>query len=790
MRLPELLSPAGSYDAAKAAVEAGCDAVYFGGGEFNARHSAENVGEADIPALIDFCHLRGVKTYITVNTVLYNDELPRALLFMEKCREWGADAFIIQDLGLASLARKRFPDVALHASTQLTTKTAADAAELKLLGFSRVILSREITLAEAAKIREETGIDIEVFIHGAMCVSFSGQCLMSGFIGKRSGNRGKCAQPCRKRYKLEAGGWGQSRAGNSAGADGYLISMKDLNSLDHLREYVDTGAAALKIEGRMKNAAYAYYVTKAYRERINQISEGKDFEETDAVRRARAVYARGGFTDGYREKHSSPGHICPETPGSTGAYVGKVLGYDVKRGVCRLAAETELVPGDGIEVFTKAEPHAGAYVNCSARPGDIAAVSIIGDISAGDRVYKSYDKRLMNDAKRLIGEDTRKLSVSAEILLKIGCPARLTLNYGDISVTKEGETFARAENAPVTEGAVRFRLSKTGATTFSIAFSRVDMDEGGFIAVSALNELRRGAADALAAAITQRAKRAPVPFAWHLCPPGKSERQLITAHVRSGAQLEAALSSGAVRVVYADASPKLINDFSKTRALCENGGVNLFVALPPENDAMVPEYLRLDADGFLAQSPGVLRLARKTGKAAAADYTLNVVNQAAYFAVSELAGTVCLSAEANVNAVIECAGPGTEVIAYGMLPLMTTRACPIGIHAADKGDGKHCRMMGAAPCFSLKDQMGVKFPIITRCGACEAQILNSRPVCMLSRLESLRGAGLIRLNFTIETPARVYDVCRAFGGDPEAEARITAALAEEGFTYGWFFSEG
>ncbi len=276
--LPELLAPCGSPQALRSAVKAGADAVYFGGSSFNARLNAHNFDEKELRDAVDFCHSRGVKAYVTFNTLVYDRELPDALRYAEQLYLAGVDALILADVGLSRLIHRFFPDFELHASTQLSGHNIAAAEALAGEGFSRMVCARELSRENITALVKQSPIEIEMFIHGAMCVCHSGQCLMSSVIGGRSGNRGLCAQPCRMKYD-----------------GGYPISLKDMSLATHVRELIDMGVSSLKIEGRMKSPDYVYGVVSTYRALLD---EGRDAEEEE-MKHLASLFSRGGFSDGY-----------------------------------------------------------------------------------------------------------------------------------------------------------------------------------------------------------------------------------------------------------------------------------------------------------------------------------------------------------------------------------------------------------------------------------------------------------------------------------------------------------
>ncbi|NLD47499.1 MAG: U32 family peptidase, partial [Clostridiaceae bacterium] len=323
---PELLAPCGDQDAFKAAVENGADAVYLGGRLFNARQFAANFDSEKLKEASDYAHVRAVNVYLAMNTLMSEGELGKALEFLQEAYLAGIDGVIVQDLGFAALVRKAFPDLPLHASTQMTIYNIEGVRTLEKIGFKRVVLARELSLEEIGSICTETGLEVEVFAHGALCTGYSGQCLMSSIIGGRSGNRGKCAQPCRLPYELE----GENPNRNSSINRGYYLSPKDLCTVGLLGEIAATGVKSLKIEGRMKSPEYVATVVRIYRKYLNRVFEkGKlsvkyAIDEQDLSDLLK-IFNRGGFSEGYFKGKTGKDMMSYEKPKNWGVYLGDVI---------------------------------------------------------------------------------------------------------------------------------------------------------------------------------------------------------------------------------------------------------------------------------------------------------------------------------------------------------------------------------------------------------------------------------------------------------------------------------
>ena len=337
----ELLSPVGDFECLKAAVQNGADAVYFGANLFSARAFAKNFDLEDLEKAINYAKLRGVKTNLTLNTLIKDDEFEDAVMLAKKAYEFGIDAIIVQDLGLATTLIKNFPNLPIHASTQMTIHNLDGALEAEKLGFKRAVLSRELPINEIEYICKNSNIEIEVFIHGALCISYSGQCLFSSMIGGRSGNRGKCAQPCRLPYEL--------LEDDNKIDSGYLLSTRDLCGLEFLPQLINCGVKCLKIEGRMKNPQYVATVTRIYRKYIDLVLNNKPYiiDENDKKDLLQA-FNRGGFSNGHLSNDPNKKLVFKEKQNNMGIYLGKIKKFNSNKGLITLTLNDNLEIGDSI----------------------------------------------------------------------------------------------------------------------------------------------------------------------------------------------------------------------------------------------------------------------------------------------------------------------------------------------------------------------------------------------------------------------------------------------------------
>ncbi len=829
----ELLSPAGSPESLRAAVNAGCDAVYLGGKSFSARSFAGNFSRDELRDALDYCHLRGVRVYVAVNTLYKENEIEPLYDFINEAYADGADAFIVADLGAARLIRERFPDVAIHASTQMTAHSAGDVRFLRGAGFDRVVLSRELSVAEIGGVMRENSqntdrrgglrpAELELFVHGALCVCYSGQCLMSGMIGGRSGNRGKCAQSCRMRYELI------NRADSETVKDGYLLSPRDLMALELLPGVVAEAERygvrlSLKIEGRMKSPEYVSIVTRAYRERLDSIAAADSgTPNPDTIKRVTQIFNRGGaFTDGYFKSYSSPEMMSTQTPKSTGVLAGTVLSYETKTGLCTIKAREDFVPGDGIEIWTQTEPHCGVGINKTIFATEKFIVNVKGDVHPGDLVYKSYDKALDDDAKRLLKEEGRQLTVSAALRARIGEPLRLTLMYDGlrnvaVSHTEEGAVVQTAQKTPVAHENLRSVIAQTGGTPFALEFTSFEADENIFVPLTEIKNLRRNALTEFERLIIDGLRREPSPSAQDA---KRSKRtagsaasrlsgrsKLITVQVKTFAQFEAALVPGVNRIYmeYGTRSGELFSEYQKR---CHDIGIELYAALPRiDRDLPVravtastsstrsvtaantdSQYVPdISADGILVRTFAQLRTFAGTDKPLVTDYSFNIYNNlSAAFLTGLGVETITLSPELSLNEINTVALPNSEVIIYGRLPLMTTAACPVGLYAADKKPSRFCSMKDTANfLYALRDRKDAIFPIETDCEICTAYILNSNPIFTLNKDNNILNARFAygRLVFTDETPEDINRLTRAHVAmlsDTDSDAAISDAMSSD-----------
>lgn len=481
--LPELLSPAGDMDALRAAVDSGADAVYLGAKAFGARASAMNFDDEALLRAVEYAHLYHARVYVTVNTLVKETEFAGVRDTLRDVSAAGADAVIVQDLGVAKLVREDFPELELHASTQMALSNAADAAFAGKMGFSRVVLARECTLEEIRNV-VRTGIETEVFAHGALCTAVSGRCLMSSMAGGRSGNRGRCAQPCR--LELE---WNGKKAA--------WLSLRDLCTVEHLPEFCAAGVTSLKLEGRLKSPEYVAVVTEVYRKALDDIKAGK-FDPADGrpMEKLRQIFNRGGFTRGHAF-HAEDAELCStKRVAHEGLPVGKVL--RVRGHLADVRLSRRLNNEDSLQI-RGAQDYDLRYSGPEVAAGEIATLRLRPDIhaEAGAEVAKLSDAVQLNQAR---DHSPKKIPITMKAVFALDRPMRLTLSDGFSTVTAEGDRVQNAANRAATADDVCRQLQKLGDTPFCMAEGvqpEIQLEDGLFLPVSALNALRRQAAEEL-----------------------------------------------------------------------------------------------------------------------------------------------------------------------------------------------------------------------------------------------------------------------------------------------------
>ena len=512
IEIPELLSPAGSMESLEAAVNAGADAVYLAGKQFGARHYAANFDDANLKKAVHYAHLRGVKVYVTVNTLIKDHELPDLAKYLLFLYETGVDAILVQDIGVAHIAKELVPDLNLHASTQMTIHNVEGVKWASKFGFKRVVLAREMKLAEIKEISKNIKseqIELEIFAHGALCYSYSGQCLLSSFIGGRSGNRGMCAQPCRKPYDLILGEKDEyGRPINTATVkikEKYLLSTRDLAIYEYLDRISGSSISSLKIEGRMRSPEYVAIVVSTYRKALDSIKKGRWKPRENEINDLKLAFNRD-FTGGYLLEKDESTVMSRDRPGNRGVYIGSVIDYKKKSKEAVIEIKNQIIPekGDGI-VFINPDQNKDKYGMAIHESPDVYKNKIKFNVQRplkhGTLVYITRRRSLLDKAQKIINGDqnsfNRQIKINLDILVENDGSILIKSRFNDPNGTlMELELLPdfkmqTAIKKPITEKVIENQFRKTGGTPFDIKDIDIHYPGGFFAPISELNKLRR-----------------------------------------------------------------------------------------------------------------------------------------------------------------------------------------------------------------------------------------------------------------------------------------------------------
>lgn len=683
----ELLSPVGSFEALRMAVFHGADAVYLGGKKFGARAFAQNFDEAEMKEAIFFCHLYGVKIYVTVNTMIYESEMLEVLSYVEFLYRNHVDAIIMADIGLMKVCHEKFPNLEIHASTQVHTHNLKQLTFLKKLGVKRVVLARELSLEEIKKFPND--MDIEVFIHGALCISYSGQCLFSSLLMNRSGNRGECAQICRLPFTLLKNGKEMETEGN------YLLSTKDLNTADRFADLMNSNITSFKIEGRMKSPAYVGFMTNFYRHLMDHYENGKEFlisskEEKDV----KSLFNRG-FTSGNLFSKKDQSLMNQITSNHQGSYLGEIESLDSKKIGIRL--HEDLHQEDGIR-FQK--ENQGMIVNflynqrglliSGAKKGDLVFVDNKLGILAKGHVMKTFDKHLETE---VLTCDEKKIPVWMQLVLKENF-IQLKISDGVSEIVVDSDLITKSKNCPLTKEVIQKQFGKLGSTPFYLREMNISMKNDLFMSVRDMNELRRVGIEKL---IQKRTYREEAVIQEEVIEHfSYDDKFLITASARNEEQIQTILSLG-ITEIYVD-------DYAMYQKYQENG-----VIYRTNRVNHFGKYHK--ATRILAGESGAL-LADPTEQYL--DYFFNVANHfTADFWVKQGVRRICLTPEMNEEE-LSCllshysSSNPFELIVYGRLEAMVMNHCLIRMN---EKLGDKCKACKYGDNYSLKDRNGKIYPI-------------------------------------------------------------------------------
>ena len=791
----ELLSPVGDFECLKAAVQNGANSVYLGASSFSARAKATNFNKTELKEAIRYAKLRNVSVHLALNTLIKNEEFQDAVKLAIEAYNMGVDAIIIQDFGLAKYLIKHYPQIPLHASTQMTIHNLDGVEKLKDLGYSRVVLARELNIDEIKHIRESVpNIELEVFVHGALCISYSGECLLSSMIGGRSGNRGLCAQPCRLPYKLVD-------KDDTLLDEGYLMSPKDTLGISYLPELIRMGINSFKIEGRMKTPYYVACVTRVYRKYIDYVEANLDKSDLELKRHINdmlnvkneetglsdleellQVFNRGNFGTGHLSPEPNRDLIFKEKPNNMGIFLGEVRNFNPNKGHISLKLEDTLSIGDRVQINNDSYTVSELMIdnkNYESKPkGTVVKIGRMkGDLREGQKVYRIESNALNKFLSPTFKEDKefKKIKLNAEIKVTKGSPVSLRIwsneGFYDGLEYRITTTIVPEEsiNKPLTKEDLIKQFSKTGNTEFEFENIDVILDDNLFIPkISTLNEIRRTALTGLENLVMKHHThnleytdyfsfedvKKDVPY---------QKKIAVTLH-----NMELAFDYETLEHVDRFYIPyRLFFDnryFTRIANLSMERDVYIYmpIALKDENLEKFPTMLekilqKVRIKGFVVSNIAQIKYVQGYNLDVIANYSFNIYNN---FSIKELnymkVNTITLSpelSEFDIQNLISKADCKIETIVYGKTPVMTNNYCYLGktnkcYHECDRKCQKY-------NFYYLKDRIGAKFYIIPDKFSHTTTIFNSK---ITSILYNNIDPDSIRIDLTDEPQESLQDI--------------------------------
>ena len=764
MRKIELLSPVGDFECLKAAVQNGANSVYLGASSFSARAKATNFGSEELLNAIKYAKLRNVSVHLALNTLIKNDEFESAVNLAIDAYNMGVDAIIVQDLGLATYLLKNYPEIPLHASTQMTVHNLDGVKQLENLGFTRVVLSRELTLDEIKYIRENTNIELEVFIHGALCISYSGQCLLSSAIGGRSGNRGLCAQPCRLPYEVIE----ESKSKKLTLDKGYVLSPRDNCAIEFLPELIKLGIDSFKIEGRMKTPYYVGVVTRTYRKYIDLVLNNIELDneslrnlikdnlnktnpETGLSDREELtqVFNRGGFSTGHFRPNRNL--IFKDKPNNMGFYIGTISHINENKGHLTLMLEDTLSVGDKISINNESYTVSELMIDnrnyeTLSKGKRVKIGRMKGKISVGSKIYRIETAKLNKSISPTFKEDKnfKKILINGKITVKENTPLSLKVwsdegFYKNLEFNAETEFIPMiAQNKPITKEKVLEQISKTGNTEFEFTNFDIDLDDNLFLPMSALNDLRRIALEGLEQLVLNTYKRNNSNISIDI------NNESLISNLDTDKQISLLINLIDLNNDYTSLEgidklyiPLKYFILPKYETLLKNlaNNFNLYVYMPhiildsrQKNINFNKIKDTFNIKGFVISHISQIETLKDFNLELIGNFNLNIYNNFSIQKLKDLnLNTITLSPELEkfeINEVTSHLNTNSEIIVYGKLPVMTNQYCYLGKsnRCYEKCD-KKCLLNNK---YYLNDRMDFKFRFVPDNTACLTTIYNSK----------------------------------------------------------------
>ncbi len=815
----EILAPAGSFEGLKAAINAGCDACYIGGSRFGARAHADNLTEGKMLEAIDYAHLQQTKIYLTVNTLLKESEMTELYSYLKPYYEQGLDGVIVQDVGVGRFIHTHFPDIPIHASTQMTITDSTGLDFLKEIGVTRFVPARELSLSELTRMRQETTLEMETFVHGALCYCYSGQCLMSSIIGGRSGNRGRCAQPCRMPFTLKEGS-----------VSGYLLSLKDICTLDYIPELLEAGIDSFKIEGRMKRAEYAAICAYLYGKyaRLYE-SLGKDgylgylenhVEEYQQDRKdLMDIYNRGGFSKGYYKQYHGKSMMFMERPNHYGVYLGTV--EEVKGNQVIFGLEEDIKSQDVVEFRNQAQESLYEYtVGGDGRKGEKVQARFKpgSKIQIGNKVYRTKNSSMLMDIQNRFLNQDKKIPICGWVTCEEGKPLMLHLKTGETETAVSGDAVMEAKNQPVNLEQIKEAVGKIQDTKYEFDELSGEVRGNCFVPKGKLKELRREGLEALEKEMLARYKRNVNQNFSSETPssnvdilgekrPNKNQSyddsyQIDKSHsdklltdksldekelcdleihvlVSTREQLEAVREISEVKRIYVseeimfesfmdeEVNNEEYNNEEHNNEEHNNEGHNnqvkeIYLAMPyifrRKTFDIYRKYNFDNIDGFLVRNLEEAGFLKETGRLHETVMDTNMYTfQTDAKAFWQEAGITqfTLPLELNKSELKNRNNAGDTIVVYGHLPLMISAQCLIDNCMA-------CKKTSGI--FHLYDRKNKEFLIKNHCRECYNVIYDGQRISLLTEAENVKelGVSVIRLDFTVEGKDETSEILKKF----------------------------
>jgi len=758
----ELLAPAGSMESLIVAINNGADAIYLGGNKFSARAYASNFDNETMAKAVDYAHSYSVKVYVTINTILKQSELNEALKYAGYLYEVGVDALIIQDVGLISLIKDIYPKFELHGSTQITIHNGEGALYFKEKGLQRIVLSRELSLEEIKYISKDLGVETEIFVHGALCICYSGQCLMSSMIGGRSGNRGRCAQPCRMQYTIKGDTFGEKKA--------YLLSPKDTCLIEDIDSIIKSGTASLKVEGRMKKPEYVAGVTRTYRKAIDKVLKNGKFDLNKGRSELAQLFNREGFSKAYLHKNIGKDMMSFNYPKNTGVFIGQVINSG------EVLLEENVALGDGIRFhddgFTLSKIIKNNNEVKEAFIGDTVKLFPTGGYKKGYRLYKMSDKRLNDELKEELKSYKKKISLVGVVEFKVNAPLVIKTKFNGKEYKVFGENVEVSTNTPMTRERVEESLKKSGEIPYKFDQIIFDTFDDGFMRIASINNLRRELFEKiLKEEVSSYRKR-------------RTQENTIAKKVKSNEdlgciyscitkdQLKALVENKKVQNVALDiffSRQKNALNKEDLKHLYEQISTdkNIYLKVPNiikgefNNIVKTIDELTPYIKGIITSNVGIIKV-YKDKLFIIGDYKLNIFNKEAAEFYAEDVDIPCISLELNrkeIKEMMKNINCKIGINIYGNTELMVSEYCPIGSTFGNKASKKECNGACMKDNFKLIDRMNESFSVLAD-NNCRSHILNSLPTNLIEQIDELKAFNItnFRVDFNNESYEEVMDV--------------------------------